>query len=185
MLQHDDHCIMNFNWEPARITWLAGQRLGIVCQGQSLVVDLSRLDWQAYDETFQDWLARYRRRDLEDALEAQRAAEREAEEITHWQAHEAQRLRDRDERARRWEAEQQEKKRNWKPWHGDVPWGAEPEAHFHHHIDTGDSRCFATADELEHEVVLADLEYVDAELIAAVDCERSILRRNHHEHLPA
>ena len=49
------------------------------------------------------------------------------------------------------------------------------ESGFWRHRDTGDSCCYPTADELEDEIVLVDLEDVDAQLIVAVDCERLTL----------
>ena len=40
------------------------------------------------------------------------------------------------------------------------------------HVDTGESFCFATLDELEDEVINADLEFTDAQAILVVHLER-------------
>jgi hypothetical protein len=51
-------------------------------------------------------------------------------------------------------------------------WRRAIEATKERHVDTGESFCFATADDLEDEVVLVDLEFTDPHPILAAHLER-------------
>jgi hypothetical protein len=56
-------------------------------------------------------------------------------------------------------------------------WRKAIEATQERHVNTGESACFATADDLEDEVILVDLEFTDPDPILAVNCETTHLER--------
>ena len=161
MTQHNDHCILNVDWMPARILRMDGVRVDLERAGVIVRADLTGFDWDGYHAAFEKWHAEQR------AEAAQRKAARDRGEAEREELKAGRR-----EQA----AEQKRQDRLWLQ-HASVPWWAGwSDSDFYYHVETGENRCFSTADELETEVVLADLEFVDAELIGAVDCERSRLR---------
>ena len=161
MPQHGSHCLLNVDWMPARILSADGAQLRLERDGRIITADLTGFDWLGYQTAFETWLTNWR--ETEEAEAARRRTEWDRGQF------EREELKaGRQERA----AEQKRQDRLWRVHH-DVPWRASGD--FYDHIETGENRCYATADELETEVILVDLEDVDAELIAAVDCERSRL----------
>ena len=143
--QHDDHCIMNVDWQPWLIQSIRdGRYMTVVnAQGVTKVADLSVLNFDEYCDNAAAWL------------------EEESAQIARIEAVRAARRAD-DARYEREEA-RREKERYRREWQAAI----RASIAYAQLLASG----YGSIDDLEDEVVLVDLEFTDAEPILAVDCQ--------------
>jgi hypothetical protein len=156
--QNDDHCIMNVDWRPWRIQSIRdGRYMTVVnAQGVAKIADLSVLNFDEYCANAAEWLKEESARLAR--IEAFQAARRA--DNARWVREMARREKERVERELEcyWRERQQAIRQS---------------IGYAQLLASG----YGPIDDLEREVVLADLEDTDAETILAVDCQTFHLER--------
>ena len=156
--QHDNHCIMNVDWQPWLIQSIKdGRYMTVVnAQGVTKVADLSVLNFDEYCDNAAAWLAEESAQLAR--IEAFRAARRADD--ARYEREEARREKERGE------LELERYRREWQQ-------AIRRSIGYAQLLASG----YGPIDDLEREVVLVDLEDTDANEILAVDCQTFHLER--------
>ena len=149
--QHDDHCIMNVNWEPWRIQWIHNGQMCVAHNGVTRVADMSKIDWVEYCRVAYE---HYQAEKEQKAAYAARKYYPPVPPLPPPPSRGRPRYFDHNGKV--------------------LTYFRSPFTDWCEHVDTGESLCFATANELQDEVVNPDHEFFDVVPIVEVLLERRL-----------